>query len=42
MTSENPSDIIKKARPNIKDNSVKMYVSNLEKFKCSIDLFNGC
>tara|TARA_R110000787_G_scaffold13338_10_gene41982 strand:- start:1119 stop:2078 length:960 start_codon:yes stop_codon:yes gene_type:complete len=37
MTSENPSDIIKKARPNIKDNSVKMYVSNLEKLK---KLFN--
>tara|TARA_R110002096_G_scaffold139581_2_gene294080 strand:+ start:1391 stop:2350 length:960 start_codon:yes stop_codon:yes gene_type:complete len=38
MTSENPSDIIKKARPNIKDNSVKMYVSNLEKLK---KLFNS-
>ena len=38
MTSENPSDIIKKARPNIKDNSVKMYVSNLEKLK---KLFNA-
>ena len=37
MNSENPSDIIKKARPNIKDNSVKMYVSNLEKLK---KLFN--
>jgi len=33
MSSENPSDIIKKARPNIKDNSIKMYVSNLEKLK---------
>ena len=38
MNSENPSDIIKKARPNIKDNSVKMYVSNLEKLK---KLFNS-
>ena len=33
MSEKTPTEIIKKARPNIKDNSVKMYVSNLEKLK---------
>ena len=33
MTKQNPTELIKKARPNIKDNSIKMYVSNLEKLK---------
>jgi len=40
MNKENPTDIIKKARPNIKDNSVKMYVSNLEKLKKLFDTDN--
>lgn len=40
MTSENPSDIIKKARPNIKDNSIAMYVSNLNKLKKLFDADN--
>ena len=31
MSEENIKDLIKKARPNIKDNSLKIYVSNLNK-----------
>jgi len=33
MNSEKLTELIKEARPNIKDNSIKMYVSNLEKLK---------
>ena len=40
MTEENINDIIKKARPNIKDNSIKMYVSNLDKLKKLFDSDN--
>jgi len=38
MDKEKLTDIIKKARPNIKDNSVKMYVNNLSKL---MDLFES-
>jgi len=40
MSSENPSDIIKKARPNIKDKSIALYVSNLNKLKKLFDTDN--
>ena len=40
MNSEKLTETIKEARPNIKDNSIKMYVSNLEKLKKLFDSDN--
>ena len=37
MNTENPTDLIKKARPNIKESTIKMYVSNLNKLKKVMD-----
>ncbi len=40
MTIENLTEIIKKARPNVKDSTIKMYATNLNKLRRGFDVEN--